>query len=384
MRIAWVLWRGALGGAEALAVDLVDVARRHGHDVTLAVVTDAGVLAERLRDRAVPTLEWGAATERTLVRRARSFARVLAEVAPDGIVVPTTGLLPLVLRLGGYRSRIVAVEHGDLLQFPSLPMAVRLRKRAMRKLGRSAVSVEVGVSRYMLSRLRDGDEARRTVCIPNGVDVSRFTPRRHVDSPAEPITLGWAGRMIPGKGIDVLLRALPMVEAPVHCRLAGDGPEKAALQRLCAELQLGQVSFVGRVRHPERFWAACDVGVAPSDTFIESFGIAPVEAGAAGLPVIASANGAYPEVVADGATGTVVAPGDAEGLARAIAAYVRDPALRAEHGAAARTRVEMLYSLEQCLAGYLAVLADAPDAVHDPAPDHTFGTRCRLAQEDSR
>ena len=117
--------------------------------------------------------------------------------------------------------------------------------------------------------------------------------------------------------------------------MAGDGPERAALQRLAGD---GDVRFAGRVDDSElgRLRAGARVALVPSRSG-ETFGLAAAEAMAAGLPVAASRSGALPELVEEAA---LAAPGDAAALAAAIARVSSDPTA----GARARARARALCS----------------------------------------
>jgi glycosyltransferase involved in cell wall biosynthesis len=153
-------------------------------------------------------------------------------------------------------------------------------------------------------------------------------------------TLVFAGRLGPQKALDVLLRALTGVPG-VALVVAGDGPERAPLERMSVELGLdGRVSFLGAVPR-ERvlgLFHAADVSVLPSAW--ENFPHTVVEALAVGCPVIATAVGGVPEVVRDGKNGLLVAPRDPAALAAAIERFFADGELRARLGAAAPASVE--------------------------------------------
>ncbi len=357
MKTAFVLWTGALGGTEALWVDLVERANDDGHEATLLVVTGAGPLEERLSRRNVPYVELGFRTPRAAVSSPRRLGSALRSLGTDGAVLATTGLLPMLCRLSGYRGSLVAVEHGGLLNLSQSTAHTRVRRRLVRRLGRRQIDAEVGVSVHMLKRLRNGDEARLSVCIPNGVDLRRFRPVEARERRPETV-FGWAGRMVAGKGLDVLLEAVAVAESSeITLLLAGDGPERPGLERLASDLAVSdRIKMLGRVQEPERFWRQCDVGVACSDGWEESFGLAAIEASASGLPVIASNHGALAEVIVDGVTGTLTARGDARDLARAMVRYHSDPGLRDAHGRSGHVHVRDHYSLESCLESYLGLL----------------------------
>jgi glycosyltransferase involved in cell wall biosynthesis len=153
-------------------------------------------------------------------------------------------------------------------------------------------------------------------------------------------TLVFAGRLGPQKALDVLLRALTRVP-DVALVVAGDGPERAPLERMSVELELdGRVSLLGAVPR-ERvlgLFHAADASVLPSAW--ENFPHTVVEALAVGCPVIASAVGGVPEVVRDGENGLLVAPRDPAALAAAIERFFANAELRARLGAAAPASVE--------------------------------------------
>jgi glycosyltransferase involved in cell wall biosynthesis len=159
-------------------------------------------------------------------------------------------------------------------------------------------------------------------------------PLRELDGPSErppaPSALGGAARyalvasrLAPEKGIEIAIDACRVAAIPLV--IAGDGPERAALQ---ARADRGAVTFLGRVddRELARLRAGAAVALVPSRS-AETFGLAAAEAMAAGVPVIASRAGALPELVGEDA---LVAPGDVDALARAIAqrAGDRDAGLR--------------------------------------------------------
>ena len=158
-------------------------------------------------------------------------------------------------------------------------------------------------------------------------------------SGAEPRLL-CIGRLIPIKGHLVLLRALAQARASVPgvtLDLAGRGPLEPALKSYVRELGLEEavrfLGFVSPVRH-----AIEDAAIVVVPSLGEGFGMVALEAMERARPVIASAVGGLPEIVADGATGIVVPSGDADALAEAIVALAGDLERAAAMGAAGRER----------------------------------------------
>ena len=135
-------------------------------------------------------------------------------------------------------------------------------------------------------------------------------------APDAPV-VGTVGRLAEVKQQGVLIRAfaqvLPAFPA-ARLLLVGDGPLRAELEGLAGSLGLGgAVLFAGYQSNPERYLAAMDVFVLPSRA--EAMPLVIPEAWAAGRPVVASRVGGIPELIADGKTGLLVAPGDVDGLA---------------------------------------------------------------------
>jgi glycosyltransferase involved in cell wall biosynthesis len=185
----------------------------------------------------------------------------------------------------------------------------------------------------------------------NGVDATaRFRPQPEAARaaarsarkiPEGAFVVGFVGRLARDKGIVELARAWRELrdDPRIHLLLVGpadpaDPPPHAALVELGAD---PRVHVTGFVDDPLPLYAAMDVVVLP--TYREGFPQIALEAAAMTLPVVATAVSGCVDAVDDGVTGTLVPARDAGALARAIRAYLADPALRAAHGAAARSRV---------------------------------------------
>jgi glycosyltransferase involved in cell wall biosynthesis len=244
-----------------------------------------------------------------------------------------------------------------LLQLPALPPAARALRKADRASGFWAPDEEVAVSDYLLERLRrERLHARRLVRIYNGIDHERYRSNGAESSRNGSFRIAWAGRMIPGKGVDDLLRALSLLanEGDVRLVLAGDGPDRALLADLASSLGvIDRVEFVGWVRDMAAFWRGVDIVVVPSHQFVESFGMVALEAMACARPAIVSRNGGLPEVVQEGETGELFEPGDVRGLAAAIRTYASDETKRSEHGRQAEDRAARLFGIDRTAASYL-------------------------------
>jgi glycosyltransferase involved in cell wall biosynthesis len=167
------------------------------------------------------------------------------------------------------------------------------------------------------------------VYLPLGLDLARFEPVAH-PPPSGSLRVGFVGRLIRHKGVDVLLDAVAP-DPRLTVEIFGAGPELGALVARADSLGLGdRATFHGHVdaeRIPETY-RCFDVMAVPSiplPSWIEQFGRVVVEAQASGVPVVASASGALPDVV--GEAGLLVPPGDAAALRAALLRLLDEPGL---------------------------------------------------------
>ncbi|HEX6939039.1 MAG TPA: glycosyltransferase family 4 protein [Longimicrobiales bacterium] len=220
------------------------------------------------------------------------------------------------------------------------------------------------------------DPAGRVRVVHPGTDPARFRP----DAPGADAwrsRLGLDGRrvllsvsrLMPRKGVDTALDALALLasERPdVVYVVAGDGPERARLERRAAELGLvDRVRFPGAVDEAALpgLYAAADVFVLPvreerDDDEVEGFGIVFCEAAAAGLPVVAGDSGGVADAVRDGETAFLVPPRDPAATAAALARLLDDDALRLAMGRAGRLAAETYYHWDRAAAEAWAVLEE--------------------------
>ncbi|HYP38960.1 MAG TPA: glycosyltransferase family 4 protein [Chloroflexia bacterium] len=198
------------------------------------------------------------------------------------------------------------------------------------------------------------------VVVYNGVDLERFTPdgardgevlaKYGLEAPSlERPALLYAGRLVRWKGVEYLIKALPLV-APKSTVLwiAGEGTYEGTLRELAERLGVaGRVRFLGKVEQDElaALYRSCAMLVATS--FVnETFGMALCEAMACGTAVVASNFGGFKEVVEAGVTGLLARPQDQGDLAQKINSLLANPAMAREMGRAGRERVLTTFSWE--------------------------------------
>lgn len=365
LKLALVLWNGNVGGAETLKAMLAREWRTWGVEASVVFVSGGTPLEERLERDGVPHQSLGMSRGRDALVQPRRLARAVSAAGPDGALLADSGFLAAALRAGGYRGRIVGVEHGKLLTARNLSPTRRLKDHLERRLGARFRTVDVGVSDFMVREMRRHPHAPLVRRIYNGVDTKLFTPAEEsAATESGSIAVGSAARLVPGKGIEHLVRAVAQLgDTNVRVEIAGDGPQRQDLEELAEQLGVQDiVSFRGTVLDMPEFWRACDLAVVPSDTFVESFSMATLEAMACGVPVVAANNGGISEVLADGTCGTLVPPGDPAALAAAIRSYATDPNLRRRHAEAARERASLSFNVETTSVEYLKLFATEASA----------------------
>ena len=300
-----------------------------------------------------------------VLRRARDVARSEGcDRVWFGAAAPL-GLLARHLRL----DRAVASTHGHEVGWAVLPGA----RQALARIGRD-VDVVTHLGAYTRSRLERAVPVEKLARLPSGVDTSVFRPGAGGDVVRARLGLGdrpvvvCVSRLVPRKGQDVLVRALPEVRRRVPgaaLLLVGGGPQAARLRGLAAEHGVADdVVLTGSVPWEElpAHYDAGDVFAMPcrsrfAGLEVEGLGIVYLEASATGLPVVAGRSGGAPDAVLEGVTGTAVDGRDVAAVAGAVARRLEDPALARAEGAAGRAWVEREWRWDVVAARLRALLA---------------------------
>jgi phosphatidylinositol alpha-1,6-mannosyltransferase len=303
----------------------------------------------------------------TVLRRARALARAercdrvwFGAAAPLGLLAPA-------LRL----ERAVASTHGHEAAWAALPGARQVLRRIAG--GVDALTVLGDYTRTRIAAAV-GPARNRLVELPPGVDTSVFSPgadgaavRRRHGLGNRPVVV-CVSRLVPRKGQDVLVRALPAVRRVVPdaaLLLVGDGPYRDRLVRIAGEHGVERdVVLAGSVPWPElpAYYAAGDVFAMPCRTRrrgldVEGLGIVYLEASATALPVVAGRSGGAPDAVLDGETGTVVDGRAVADVAAAVSSLLADPARAAAMGRAGRAWVDREWRWDVLAARLRASLA---------------------------
>ena len=180
-----------------------------------------------------------------------------------------------------------------------------------------------------------GIPAGRVRIIPPGYDPALFAKAAADPFPGLPRPrVAYLGRLAPQKDVGTLLHAFARLPADTQLLLVGDGPDRAALQRV-AQRCGGRVHFTGFVPHAQVPAVLSHVDLLVLPSLYEDLSSALIEAMAAGLPVVATRVGGTADLVHDGVNGLLVAPRDPAALAAAMGRVLADPAAAARLAAAA-------------------------------------------------
>lgn len=293
----------------------------------------------------------------------RALTALLRDHRPDILQIeaePTT------------QAALVAVEAAHRLGVPtvafsweSLPRTHRWLARRRRRTVLALAAGVIGGNRLAEALLRaEAPHAARAVIPQFGVDLPALTDRPARDA----LAIGYIGRLLPERGVDLLLRGVSQVMGPWSLRILGTGPEQEALEDLSQRLGLAsRVQWLGGGGRAEieRVWQEADVLVVPSRAtpgWVDHYHPILVEAMARGLAPVVTDTGALPEIVGD--AGLVVNDVDALGLA--LQRLLAEPGLRRDLGQAARRRVLATCSdsavAGQTLAFWRVVLGAGPSA----------------------
>lgn len=264
--------------------------------------------------------------------------------------------------LAGVPVRVHA-EHG---REATDPEGKNPKHNLLRRLLIPFVDVYVPVSGDLQRWLKHviGVPDKKNLLINNGVDTAGFEPgngtmpAQTVPFPPDCFVIGTVGRAQAVKNhvalIDAfihLLTLLPQEKARLRLAIVGDGPELPALREKVAAAGIADLAWLPGARTD-----IADImrgfSLFALSSIAEGTPVTILEAMSTGLPVVATRVGGIPEVVLDGQTGAIVPTGDPTAMANALAGYIRQPELIAQHGAAGRARIEQKYSMAAMLAAY--------------------------------
>ncbi|MAF65805.1 MAG: hypothetical protein CMJ84_09130 [Planctomycetes bacterium] len=374
MRILHVITTLDVGGAEMHLLSQVRGQCARGHQVRVCYLKGEARLAEDFRTAGaddvarVAWLPWGG----------RSLAGRLdwAEVIHSHLL-KADGLTALSALLRGACSHLISGKHNDeqVLRRPLVSFFHGLIAR----LPRRTIVLSDHVGRFFGEHGGVAEDGLRRIYY--GIDPTPFAAAREASAAErdalrasfgfgpDDVLFVCVARFAPQKAHDVLLDAFAAASrevgaVPMGLLLVGDDPfgdGRERAERRARDLDLGgRVHFAGIRRDVPAICAASDAFVMSS--LWEGLGLVFLEAMASGLPVLSTRVSAIPEVVDEGVTGLLVAPGDTSSLALGLSDLARDPELRRTLGEAGRSRVRSRFGLERMVEETLAVYREVLEA----------------------
>ncbi len=366
--IVHVIYRLGVGGLENGLVNLVDHLNDYRH--AIVCLTEATDFRRRIRrgDVSIHELHKREGQDPALYHR---LYRLLRRLRPA--VVHTRNLAALECQLPAWLARVpvrIHGEHGwDVFDPDGTNRKYQWLRRAFRPLIQHYVPLSRQLEAYLVERI--GVPAKKITRIGNGVDTDRFHPP---ESGREPIPgcpftdpglvlVGTVGRMhgvkdqvTLARAFATLLQSEPRLRRTVRLVMVGDGPLRRECETVLAEAGLGALAWLPGARNDiPQVLRGLDLFVLPSRA--EGISNTILEAMATGLPVVATGVGGNGELVRDGASGRLVPPADPARLAEAMAVYLKDPALRRDHGREGRRLAVAEYSLAGMCDAYAKLYA---------------------------
>ncbi|MCB9881993.1 MAG: glycosyltransferase [Planctomycetes bacterium] len=341
MKIGLVNGNTTWGGGERWFADAARALEDRGHDV-LVFTPPAGELGRRLTARAIPVVEF-----------------VREHLASRDVVLCNTGKdVRRARRTARSREPRLVMRRG--IDRPLVDNV--FRRRVWKDL--TAILVNSEATRETVKRSLPWFPEDRIQRIYNPVTLYGDDPLP-IENVGGPLRIGCVGRLVPQKGLDVLLEALTLLprELAWRCEIAGEGKLRPTLERALLERGLvGRLHLLGHVDDLGAYYAHRDLVVMPSR--YEGFGFVAIEAALRGLPVIASDVSSLRELVEHDVTGLLCPVGDAALFSDAIQRLARDLPLRRHLGERARQRALSRFAPEPIHDALARFLAEA--STQDP------------------
>ncbi len=363
--IAHVLYRFDTGGLENGVVNLINHMPPQAYRHVVVAMTEVTDFRHRLTNPAVDciALHKGPGQGAKLYPR---LWRLLRQLRPA--VVHTRNLGALEMQPAAWAARVPVRVHGEHGRDVDDLDGTNRHQQRLRRLYSPFVHRYIALSQDLGRYLEGpvGIAGRRITQIYNGVDAGRFKPAEGSPAPIagcpfqapQHWLIGTVGRMAPVKDQLTLARAFvqalqlsPAFGERARLVMVGDGPLRAQAQALLDDAGAGALAWLpGERSDVADVMRGLNCFVLPS--LAEGISNTILEAMATGLPVVATAVGGNPELVAQGRTGSLVAAAAPDSLAQTLADLAADPQRASEWGLAGRAAVEERFSLQAMVAAY--------------------------------
>lgn len=354
-----------IGGLQRVVVDLarnLDPAR---YKPSVCALREGGAFERELQAAGIPVCIFLTKPGQVDYFTFWKIRQLIRQVKPD--IVHTHNTQPfiegaLAAVLGG-RPALVHTDHGR--QFPD-----KRRYMLMEWFASKVASAVISVSDENKAGLVQYEHIAASLIqvVSNGIDEKKYAIRIDADRKrlslgcgpmARPI-LGWCGRMVPEKGLPVLIKALPQLVGKfprLLVLLAGDGPMRQELEAIAASEGISaHINFLGARTDVAEILQAMDLFVLPS--LREGLPLVILEAMAAGIPVVATDVGGNRQAVVDGQTGFLVPSDNPDALAAAISQLLQDEAMHRRFSEEARRRFAEQFTVSRMVERYQTIYED--------------------------
>ena len=357
MNILQILPKLDVGGVETGTIDLAKELINRGHKVI--VVSGGGKLVKNLIDISVKHIELPVHKKSplTVIKCIKNLEEIIRIERID--VVHSRSRVPNIIAFFAARhtgAKFITTAHG----YYSNHFISRVTGWARFVIVASSI-----IGRHMIKDF--GVPHERVKLIPRGVDLDKFKFNAPGSSPKSEYKIGVIGRITPIKGHGFFLQVVARVVRlfpKVKVLIVGDAPKDKPgyiekLKSLAKQLQIEKfVEFTGAQYDIPRIMSELDLLVLPS-IGQEAFGRVIIEAGASGVPVIATRIGGAIEIIEDGHTGILVRPGDILEMVNSVIRVLKDRELSKNLAIEARKKIEREYSLVKMTDDTIKVYEDA-------------------------
>lgn len=363
-KILYVITKSNMGGAQRYVFDLATHISKEQFDVVVACGgtgrkgTENGMLEKRLNQANIRTVH------------IKNFIRNVSVVSDIRVLLELITLFrterPDVVHLNSSKAVVLGALAGRVADVPHIVGTVHgwafnetrpwWQKKVLalgHLLGVALCHTTIVVSKKDRAQIASWPFVKKVIAIHNGVDsvdlVPRADARNNLGLDYDALVIGSIGELTENKNYKLFVEAMTLLQQEPQKKhsfvVIGAGEEQERLQALAKEKGLGDTVFVGYKENAAQFLAAFDVFVLPSQK--EGLPYVLLEAGLAGLPVVATDIGGVSEIIEHTKTGLLVPPAHFEELSHAVRELIRQPAKQKEYGHALQEKIKKEFSLEK-------------------------------------
>jgi glycosyltransferase involved in cell wall biosynthesis len=337
-----------MGGAERLLVDIVKNLDKDTFSVSVVCLKRFGSWGIELKKQGI-VLSLAGGGKHFGFFNFLNLLKILKEAKPDIVHTHLFGadvFGVLAAKLVGTKA-IVSTEHNLNYQEGTLK---RFVKNKTMTFVQKIVAVSEAVKKYVV--LSENISEDKVTVIFNGVELEKFLNKERKYPKKNEVIIGSLGRLTEQKGFDFLVKSMTLLkDEKVRCLVAGEGKNREKLEKQIEKESLtNKIKFLGWQQDTKKFLSLLDIFILPSRW--EGFGIAILEAGLSGLPVIASKVDGIKEIIEDGVDGLLFEKGDFNELAEKISYLVGNPKERERLGSSLQNKVKERFFIEKIVKEY--------------------------------